>query len=188
MNTTMVSRSIQHLLCLAALLLGSQALAGPAAYTERNANVQFGYAFNAGSFGLAVGVEIPIEIGFPIDFSVAGELSYRGGVGLTLTAKELLLPSLGGNPPIAVAVIQDLSLFDTGNGVGWRLRLGPVASFDWNPLVVSLAPLIGFGSGGFAFDLGLGARYYFDPFALEVSFESSNFAAFSLSFGLRYLF
>ena len=188
MNATHHTGLIARTLALLALLLGTQALAVPSAYTERNANVQFGYSFNPGTFALGVGVEIPIEIPFPIDFSVGGELTYAGGVGLTVRAKELLLPSIGGTPPIAVAVIQDLSLFDTGNGVGLKFRLGPVASFDFSPVVVSLAPLVGFGSGGFAFDLGLGARYYFDPFAVDLGLETSNFGSFLLSFGLRYLF
>ena len=179
---------LTRVLCLIALCFGPSALASPAAYTERNVNVQFGYQFNPGTLFGSIGVEIPLEIGFPIDFSVGGELSFRGGLGLTLQAKELLLPSLGGNPPIALAVAEELSLYDTGNGVGWKFRLGPIASFDFNPLIVSSALWVGFGSGGFAFDLGLGARYYFDPFAVDLGFDTSNFSTFSLALGLRYLF
>jgi hypothetical protein len=173
---------------LALLVLGfSSAMATPAAYVERNAFVQFGYQFGPGNLLAAIGAEIPLGEGLPIDVSLGGELNFRGGLGATVSVKGLVFPSLLGNPPIALAAGAEFSVFDAA-GFGWRSRIGAISSFDFSPFVLTLAPYFGFGSAGASFDLDTSARYYFDPFALETNLNYSTLGSLTGSLGLRFLF
>jgi hypothetical protein len=167
--------------------LFSSALASPAAYVERNAYAQFGYQFGPGNLFGAVGAELPLGEGFPIDLSIGAELNFRGRLGGTVSVKGLVFPSLLGNPPIALAAAAEVSLFDAG-GLGWRSRIGAISSFDFSPFVLTLAPYFGFGFGGASFDVDTSARYYFDPFALEANLNYSTLGSLTGSLGLRFLF
>jgi hypothetical protein len=164
-----------------------RAEAAPAAYVERNAYVQFGYQFGPNNLLGAIGAELPLGEGFPIDLSIGGELNFRGGLGGTVSVKGLVFPSLLGNPPIALAAGAELSVFDAA-GFGWRSRIGAISSFDFSPFVLTFAPYFGFGTGGASFDLDSSARYYFDPFALEANLNYSTLGTLTGSLGLRFLF
>jgi hypothetical protein len=183
-----MNKSIQNALTVLAIILpASSVLASPAAYVERNAYAQFGYQFGSGSLFAALGAELPLGEGFPIDLSVGAELNFRGGLGATISGKGLVFPSLFGNPPIALALGAEVSLFDAGV-LGWRSRIGAISSFDFSPLVLTFAPYFGFGFGGASFDLDTSARYYFDPFALEANLNYSTLGSLTGSLGLRFLF
>jgi ribose/xylose/arabinose/galactoside ABC-type transport system permease subunit len=183
-----MNKSVFKVLALLAMIVSfSSALASPAAYVERNAYVQFGYQFGSGNLFAAIGAEVPLGEGFPIDLSVGGELNFRKGIGATVSAKGLVFPSLLGNPPIALAAAAEVSVFDAA-GFGWRSRIGVISSFDFSPFVLTLAPYFGFGSGGASFDLDSSARYYFDPFALEANLNYSTLGTLTGSLGLRFLF
>ena len=178
---------LNALATLAVILSFSSATAAPAAYVERNAYVQFGYQFGPGNLFAALGAELPLGEGFPIDLSVGAELNFRGGLGATVSGKGLVFPSLLGNPPIALALGAELSVFDAGQ-FGWRSRIGAISSFDFSPFVLTLAPYFAFGFGGASFDVDSSARYYFDPFALEANLNYSTLGTLTGSLGLRFLF
>jgi hypothetical protein len=179
---------LNALVLLAMISSFSSVEATPAAYVERNAYAQFGYQFGSGSLFGAIGAEIPLGEGLPVDVGLGLELNYRGSLGATVSAKGLIFPSLFGEPPIALALGTDISLFDAQPGLGIRARLGAIGSFDFSPFVLTLAPYFAFGSGGASFDADLNARYYFDPFALEVNANYSTLGVFSGTLGLRFLF
>jgi hypothetical protein len=166
----------------------SSATAAPAAYVERNAYAQFGYQFGPSSLFGAIGAEIPLGDGLPIDVSFGGELNFRGGLGATISVKGLVFPSLLGNPPVALAAGAEFSLYSAGSTLGWRSRIGAISSFDFSPLVFTLAPYFAFGVGGASFDIDASVRYYFDPFALEANLNYSTLGSLTGSLGLRFLF
>ena len=171
-----------------AALVAPVAAAAPVAYTERAFSVAGSYAITGGVLGGAVGVEFPFAVPLPGDYSVALTVRYAGAFSATTSAKVLLFPALGGNPPIALAFGLDATLLFPPGGVGFRVGLGPIVSVDLNPLVLSLSAFPSFGSGGFAADLGVNARYYFDPFAVELNFDYSTFGVATVGVGVRYLF
>jgi hypothetical protein len=184
-----MNKSVLKVLALLAMTLGfSSAMATPVAYVERNAYLQFGYQFGSGNLLAALGAEIPFGEGLPIDVSLGGELNFRGGLGATISAKGLIFPSLLGNPPIALAAGAEFSLYSSNAALGWRSRIGAISSFDFSPFVLTLAPYFGFGVGGASFDMDTSARYYFDPFALEVNLNYSTLGSLTGSLGLRFLF
>jgi hypothetical protein len=165
------------------------ALAGPSAFVERAAQISFGYSalVNPGlAFG--VGIELPLEIPFPIDFSLAADVKYASGISADLTAKALIFPALGGNPPIGLAVAVKLSALQVYNTFGFRFGLGPLVSFDFSPIVVSFSLMPSLGWPGFSIDLGLGVRYYLDPLAIEAALEWQTWGDLRATLGLRYLF
>jgi hypothetical protein len=194
LNKLVLQKSIIKLLAVLTVMLSfsgglfSGAMATPAAYVEQNAFVQFGYQFGPGNLLAALGAEIPLGEGLPIDVSLGGELNFRGGLGATVSVKGLVFPSLLGNPPIALAAGAELSLYSANSAFGWRSRIGAISSFDFSPFVLTLAPYFGFGSAGASFDLDTGARYYFDPFALEANLNYSTLGSLTGSLGLRFLF
>ena len=174
---------------IAALAFCNPALAGPSAFVERAAQVSFGYSalVNPGlAFG--VGIELPIDLPFPIDFSLGADIRYAGSLGGDLTAKALIFPALGGNPPIGLAVAAKLSLLQAFSTFGVRFALGPVVSFDFSPIVVSLSLMPSLGWPGFSLDLGLGVRYYLDPIAIEAALEWATWGDLRATVGFRYLF
>lgn len=186
-----IPRASRTMLTLLAVVTLAQvpALAGPSAFTERAVQASFGYSF-LGNPGLVfgVGVELPLELGLPVDFSIGADFRFRSSWAGSVSAKALIFPALGGNPPIGLAVGTQFSVFDAGGFVGVRFGLGPLVSFDFSPLVVSAGLGVSFGWPGFSFDLGLGLRYYFDPFAIEAAFEVGTIGNLSVTLGLRYLF
>lgn len=165
------------------------AAAAPVAYAER----MFGLSltFPLGIYG---SIELPIEVPLPLDFSLGIEAGYAsigggGSLDLRVLAKGLLLPSLLGNPPVALAVGLQPRLLVTPAGTGFRFGLGPILSADFSPLVLSLSAFPSFGGlYGFQLEAGLGARLYLDPFAFDLSFDASTVGVFQVALGLRYLF
>jgi hypothetical protein len=189
MNKPIVLKIVVNtLVALTMISSFSSVQATPAAYVERNAYTQFGYQFGSGSLFGAIGAELPFGEGLPVDVGLGLELNFRGSFGATVSAKGLIFPSLFGEPPIALAVGTDISLFDAQPGLGIRARLGAIGSFDFSPFVLTLAPYFAFGTGGASFDADLNARYYFDPFALEINLNYSTLGVFSSTLGLRFLF
>lgn len=189
--TTLSSRTARAIVAvvIAALTFNNPALAGPSAFVERAAQVSFGYSA-LGNPGLAfgVGIELPIDLPFPVDFSLGADIKYAGSFGGDLSAKALIFPALGGNPPIGLALAFKLSLLQAFNTFGVRFALGPVVSFDFSPLVVSASLMPSLGWPGFSLDVGLGVRYYVDPFAIEAALEWMTWGDLRASLGLRYLF
>jgi hypothetical protein len=165
-------------------------LAAPAAYVERNLAFGVNYGLGAQVVGLEAGIELPIPLSFPIDLgaglSVATDVGFKA-ISVDLSVKALLLPALGGNPPLAVGLTTDVG-FDFGAAFGWSFGLGPIISADFSPIVVTAALLPRLGSGGFGLDLLAGVRYYFDPFALDLDASYSVGGGFSVGAGLRWLF
>jgi hypothetical protein len=165
------------------------ALAGPSAFVERAAQLSFGYsALNNPGLAFGIGIELPIDLPFPIDFSLGADLKYAGSFQGDLTAKALIFPALGGNPPIGLAAAVKLSLLQAYGIFGLRFGLGPLFSFDFSPLVVSLSLMPSLGWPGFSLDLGLGLRYYLDPIAIEAALEWATWGDLRATLGLRYLF
>lgn len=189
--TTFSTRTVQAIAVWIAVFAFSSApaVAGPSAFVERAAQLSFGYSalYNPGlAFGL--GIELPIDLPFPVDFSLGADLKYAGSFGGDLIAKALIFPALGGNPPIGLAVAVKLSLLQAYGTFGVRFGLGPVVSFDFSPLVVSASLMPSLGWPGFSLDLGLGVRYYLDPLAIEAALEWATWGDLRITLGLRYLF
>lgn len=184
------SRFLAALAAVLALALPAQA--GPAAYVERTFTAGLGYGFlvpGGPAFGGFVGVELPLSVPLPVDFSVGFEAAYRGELSGRLSFKALLLPSLFGNPPVALAFGADVAAIAApGAPLGVRVGLGPIVSLDFSPAVLSFSAFPAYGAGGFGLDLTVGGRYYFDPFAVELGFDYSTAGRAGVLLGVRYLF
>ncbi|HWG84556.1 MAG TPA: hypothetical protein VNT60_03645 [Deinococcales bacterium] len=173
----------------AAIALPSAAQAAPVAYVERSFSVAGGLAFAGSPFGI-VSVELPLSLPLPIDFSVAVDAGYKhGGPMVGATAKALLLPSLLGNPPLALAVVTRLSGGDVSPiGQGPRFSFGPLVSLDYSPFVFSASIMGGIGGGPIGADLALTGTYYTDPLALDLTLAYSTGVGGQVGLALRYLF
>lgn len=189
MNIILRASRVAFTLLAVVALAHVPAVAGPSAFVERGAQVTFGYsALGNPSIILGLGVELPFEIGLPVDFSLGADFRYATNWIGTLTAKALIFPALGGNPPIGLAVGAQLSVLQAFGVVGVRFGLGPLVSFDLSPVVISASLMPSFGWPGFSLDLALAARYYFDPLAIEAAVEFGTIGNLSFTLGLRYLF
>ncbi len=187
--TTFSSTARAIAVAVAALAFSNPALAGPSAFVERAAQLSFGYsAITNPGVAFGVGIELPVELPFPIDFSLGADIKYAGSLSGDLTAKALIFPALGGNPPIGLAVAVKLSALQVFNTFGVRFGLGPVVSFDFSPLVVSASLMPSIGWPGISLDLGLGVRYYLDPIAIEAALEWATWGDLRATVGFRYLF
>jgi hypothetical protein len=186
-HRAVAARSAALLVTLAAL--GQVAEAAPVAYTERSFSVAGGYAFDGTFFGVA-GVEIPLDLSLPVDFSIGIDGGYKfAGPLIAANVKALLLPSLLGNPPLALAVGVRVSAGEVNPfSAGARFALGPIVSLDYSPFVLSASTMLAFGGGPFGADLNLTASYYMDPLVFDLAFFYSTGASGHVTLGLRYLF
>ncbi len=174
-----------------AVLVSGQSLAAPAAFTETNVNVQFGYQFLPSTNfvgGAAFEYAFTGPLGLDLSVEPRARFGLSGNFEVGVLAKAMLFPALAGDPPIALAFAIDARYLRFDLTEGLRFGIGPIVSLDLSPFIFSFSALPSLGAGGWSVDLGFGARYYFDPLALDLEMNYGPLGQMTVALGLRYLF
>ncbi len=146
------------------------ALAARPAYPE--SALALGYSYPQGGYlGAALALDRPV---LGLDAGVGLDLAYRQNLAGALEGQLLVFPTLTFMEQFAsVGGFFRLPFgYDRANGFGLGLVLGPRASLELGDVTLSAEAGLGYYRGLF-FAYGLGARAYFDAFALGLDLDNA---------------
>lgn len=177
---------------LALLVLVPAANAAPLGLVlETGVTARVAYNFSsAQAFAVALEYEMPLAVPLPVDLSLTARIGYNfsaGGLDAGLLTKVLVLNSLSGGL-LGVGLWLDVGANNLGSSLyNFKVAFGPFLNINLEPIYATLsASLVSLTNGVYAFDLGLAARYYIDPFALEFGFDYNTIGTARAAIGLRF--
>jgi hypothetical protein len=146
---------------------------------------------SAQAIAIAVEYETPLVLPIPIDFSLTARVGYNfgqgGGFDAGLLAKALVLNSFSSGL-LGAGLWLELDARNLATNTNtFRVAFGPYLNINLDPLYATVsASLFSLTNGIYAFDLGLGVRYYLDVFAIELGFDYNTIGTAKANFGLRF--